>query len=225
MILTSWWHLSGDHKIISTHALYEISWQSILMLLKVTEMRNWSVYRNTPPTCSWAVACSTNMFKLYNNTCWWPLTYNSTDTDLRPCIRCWETFNCPIVAAPPPPSPYPPYIYTVFCSTDETSNGKWVKMKQWLSDHRKITLKPRKKILKMCLCFCLAALVKNIWRECVSFKSPLHRRGQKVIVSLRVTAVMVRGAIFKSQGEEQPSLMCGSCTSSFHTNYWNCSSC
>ncbi len=75
----------------------------------------------------------------------------------------------------------------------------------------------KKNSLKMCFCLCLAALVKNIWSVCVSFKSLLHRRGQKVTISVWVTAVMVSGAIFKSRGEEQSWLMCGPCASSFRT--------
>lgn len=123
--------------------------------------------------CSWTVACSTNTFRLYNNTCWWPLTPNPTDTGLRLSIRCWEMFNCP-------PNP---------------------QIREKLKHYNGTEM------CQMCLCFCLAALVENIWRECVSFKSPLHRRGQKVTVSLRVTAVMERGVIFKSQREEQPSIV------------------
>lgn len=73
--------------------LYKIWWWAIVLLLRysnspVTVKRKWSVQRNTPPTRGQAVACSTNISKLSNNTTWWSLTLNPTNSDLSLRIRC-----------------------------------------------------------------------------------------------------------------------------------------
>lgn len=185
------------------------------MAVCFTAVEIWQQHRerrHTLPACSWAAACSTNMSRLCNNTRWWPLTSNPTDSDLRPHRQVLRNIQLSSCCGRPSVS-LPPVCLHCFWSPDETSD-KRVNMIQ----RQTIELQ---KILKMCLCLCLAARVKNIWRECVSFEPPLHRRGQKVTISFRVTAVMVRGAIFKSRWEEQPSLMCGCHTSSFHAKYWN----
>lgn len=98
---------------------------NLLVILKsgspVSEKRKWIVWSHTPPTRGQAVACNTNTSRLNNNTSWWPLSCNPTNSDLSLRIRCWETFNCPNCCGNPP-SACLPYVYTVFWSTDETSD-------------------------------------------------------------------------------------------------------
>lgn len=96
-----------------------------------------------------------------------------------------------------------------------TKSDKWVKT-ILLQIIRLKTSKPRetkKKSVSVSLCCTASGVSVSAWSLF------FYRQGQKVIVSLWVTAVMVSGAIFKSRGEGQPWLTRGPCSSFFsHTN-------